>query len=66
MIDIKRVLPSLTQISKLIFFKSEKNAFSPLKLIVNTFISAINLTFVTNGKIVSKFCPIAYQNAFYD
>ena len=48
-IDI-RILPSFTQILMLIFLQCEKNPFSPLKPIVNTFITAIILTFFTNGK----------------
>ena len=50
-IDI-RILPSFTQILMLNCLQCEKNPFSPLKPIANTFITAINLTFFTNGKII--------------
>ena len=53
-IDI-RILPSFTQITMLIFLQYEKNAFSSLKPIVNTFITAIILTFFMNGKKIPKF-----------
>ena len=53
-IDI-RILPSFTQITMLSFLQYEINAFSPLKPIVNTFITAIILTFFINGKKIPKF-----------
>ena len=53
-IDI-RIFPSFTQITMLIFLQYEKNVFSPLKPIVNTFITAIILTFFMNGKNIPKF-----------
>ena len=56
-IDI-RILPSFTQILKLNFLQCEKNPFSPLKPIVNTFITAIILTFFTNGKIIPNFVQV--------
>ena len=50
-IDI-RILPSFTQILMLNFLQCEKKPFSPLKPIVNIFITVIILTFFTNGKII--------------
>ena len=43
-----RILPSVTQISTLNFVQCEKKKKIPLKPIVNTFITAIILTFRTN------------------
>ena len=40
------------------FLQCEKNPFSPLKQIVNTFITAISLTFFTNGKIIPNFVQV--------
>ena len=56
-IDI-RTLPSLTQILIFIFLQCEKNPFSPLKPIVNTFIAAIILTFFTNSKQIPNFVQV--------
>ena len=56
-IDI-RILPSFTQILMLNFLQCEKNPFSPLKPIVSTFITAIILTFFTNGKIIPNFVQV--------
>ena len=56
-IDI-RILTSFTQILKLNFLECEKKTFSPLKPIVNTFITAIILTFFTNGKKILNFVQV--------
>ena len=56
-IDI-RILPGFTQIITLIFLLYEKKTFSPLKPIVNTFITAIILTFFTNGKQIPNFVQV--------
>ena len=56
-IDI-RILLSFTQISTLNFLQCEKNAFSPLKPIVNTFIAAIILTFFKNAKKIPNFVQV--------
>ena len=53
-IDI-RILPSFTQITMLSVLQYEKNVFSPLNPIVNTFITAIILTFFMKGKKIPKF-----------
>ena len=56
-IDI-RILPSFTQTLTLNFLQCEKKTFSPLKPIVNTFITAIILTFFTNGKKNPHFAQV--------
>ena len=60
-IDI-RILPSVTHISMLNFLQCEKNAFSPLKPIVNNFITAIILTFFTNGNFVQVLIRMPTMN----
>ena len=56
-VDI-RILSSFTQILMLNFVQCENNPFFPLKPIVNTFITAIILTFFTNGKKNSDFVQV--------
>ena len=56
-VDI-RILPSFTQILMLNFLQCENNPFFPLKPIVNTFITAIILTFFTNGKKIPYFVQV--------
>ena len=56
-VDI-RILSSFTQILMLNFIQCENNPFFPLKPIVNTFITAIILTFFTNGKTIPDFVQV--------
>ena len=65
-IDI-RILPSFTQMFTLNILQCEKKPFSPLKPIVNTFISAIILTFFTNGKNIPNFVQVLIRmSTMYD
>ena len=55
---VKIMLFSFTLISTLNFLQCERNLFSPLKPIVNTFITPIILFFFTNGKQIPDFVQV--------
>ena len=53
-----RILSIFNQISTLNHLQCERNNFSPVKPIVNTFIIAIILAFFTNGKKSPNFIQV--------
>ena len=60
------ILPSFTPILTLNFLQCEKNEFPPLKPTVNTFITTLILTFVTNGKKCLNFVQVLIRKPTMD